>query len=55
MAGRNSRRTLLKGAGAATIAALAGCLGDDNGGGDGDDVDEPDEDVLSVWHAMGGG
>jgi sn-glycerol 3-phosphate transport system substrate-binding protein len=53
MAGRNSRRTVLKGASAATVAALAGCLGGDNG--DGDDVDEPDDDVLSVWHAMGGG
>ncbi|WP_255169307.1 ABC transporter substrate-binding protein [Natrononativus amylolyticus] len=55
MPGMHSRRTMLKGTGAATVAALAGCLGNGDDGEAGDDVDEPDDDVLSVWHAMGGG
>jgi len=51
-----SRRTVLKGTGAALAAGslgLAGCSGQDDGGDGGSDVSPVSED-LTAWHAMGG-
>nr|WP_230198664.1 ABC transporter substrate-binding protein [Halopiger djelfimassiliensis] len=53
---RNSRRALLKG-GAASLTgslAIAGCLSDALPGGS-DGLETPNEDAVTVWHAMGGG
>ncbi len=58
MANKRSRRDVLYGAGVASTVGLAGCMGGDDGdAGDagGDDVEEPDDDAITVWHAMGGG
>ncbi len=52
MPDNRSRRNVLKATGAVTAAGLAGCMG--NGGEDGD-VDDVDEELLTAWHAMGGG
>lgn len=52
-----SRRTVLKGSGAALTAGatgLSGCLGFGGGGG-GSSAQPVNEDSLTVWHAMGGG
>jgi sn-glycerol 3-phosphate transport system substrate-binding protein len=34
------------------VAGIAGCMGGENGD---EEVDDVDEDVINVWHAMGGG
>ncbi len=52
MTEKQSRRSVLAGASAATALGLAGCIGGDDE--EGEDVDV-DDDVLNFWHAMGGG